>query len=132
MAREVNQLLGRVFAQRRNHGRTDLEAIESALRVVLHQAGAAALSELLQYEAPDPDQRQLPCPCGQHAQYQGLRTKPVLTAGRRMGDGAEWIWNLAEQHFPGAVQIVDLYHARQHLWELVRKLHPNEEVNQKA
>jgi hypothetical protein len=49
-----------------------------------------------------------------------------------MGDGAEWIWNLAEQHFPGAVQIVDLYHARQHLWELARKLHPNDEVNQKA
>ena len=49
-----------------------------------------------------------------------------------IGDGAEWIWNLAEQHFPGAVQIVDLYHARQHLWELARKLHPNDEVNQKA
>jgi hypothetical protein len=49
-----------------------------------------------------------------------------------MGDGAEWIWNLAQQHFPGAVQIVDLYHARQHLWELARKLHPNNEVNQKA
>jgi hypothetical protein len=49
-----------------------------------------------------------------------------------MGDGAEWIWNLAEQHFPGAVQIVDLYHARQHLWELVRKLHPNDEIKQKA
>jgi hypothetical protein len=49
-----------------------------------------------------------------------------------MGDGAEWIWNLAEQYFPGAVQIVDLYHARQHLWELARRLHPNDEVNQKA
>ena len=49
-----------------------------------------------------------------------------------MGDGAEWIWNLAEQYFPGAVQIVDLYHARQHLWELARKLHPNDEVRQKA
>ena len=49
-----------------------------------------------------------------------------------MGDGAEWIWNLAELHFPGAVQIVDLYHARQHLWELARKLYPNDEVNQKA
>ena len=49
-----------------------------------------------------------------------------------MGDGAEWIWNLAEQHFPGAIQIVDLYHARQHLWELVRKLHPNDELAQKA
>ena len=49
-----------------------------------------------------------------------------------MGDGAEWIWNLAEPYFPGAVQIVDLFHARQHLWELARRLHPNDEVNQKA
>ena len=48
-----------------------------------------------------------------------------------MGDGAEWIWNLADQHFPGAIQIVDLYHARQHLWELARKLHPNDEAQQK-
>ena len=48
-----------------------------------------------------------------------------------LGDGAEWIWNLASQHFPGAIQIVDLFHARQHLWELVRKLHPNDEARQK-
>src|SRR5437867_2836796 len=47
-----------------------------------------------------------------------------------MGDGSEWIWNQAQEHFPGATQIVDLYHARGHLWELVRKLHPNDEVNQ--
>jgi hypothetical protein len=39
-----------------------------------------------------------------------------------IGDGAVWIWNLAGQHFPGAIQIVDLYHARQHLWELSAKL----------
>lgn len=31
-----------------------------------------------------------------------------------LGDGAPWIWNRAED-FPGAVQIVDLYHAREHL-----------------
>src|SRR5712671_1826975 len=49
-----------------------------------------------------------------------------------MGDGAEWIWNLADLHFPGAVQIVDLYHARQHLWDLARKLHPNDPVHQKV
>lgn len=35
-----------------------------------------------------------------------------------IGDGASWIWNLAQQHFPGAVQIVDLYHAREHLASL--------------
>ena len=45
-----------------------------------------------------------------------------------LGDGAEWIWNIADQHFPGAIQIVDLYHARQHLWELARKLFPNQQA----
>lgn len=44
-----------------------------------------------------------------------------------IGDGAVWIWNVADQHFPGAIQIVDLYHARQHIWELAAKLHPNDE-----
>jgi hypothetical protein len=39
-----------------------------------------------------------------------------------LGDGAVWIWNLADQHFANAIQIVDLYHARQHLWELAAPL----------
>jgi hypothetical protein len=34
-----------------------------------------------------------------------------------LGDGAAWIWNLA-QLFPAATQIVDLYHAREHLHDL--------------
>ena len=45
-----------------------------------------------------------------------------------MGDGAEWIWNLAQEQFPGAIEIVDLYHARQHLWDLGSKLYPREEA----
>ena len=49
-----------------------------------------------------------------------------------IGDGAEWIRNLAETHFPGAIQIVDLYHARQHLWEVARALYPNDAPQQKA
>lgn len=324
----MNRLLTRLFAERQQHGRTDLEAVEASLRSALHNAGAAALTELLRYQAPAADQHQVPCPCGQHAQYQGLRSKPVLTVvgparverpyylclrchrgqfpadvdldivdtesspgvrrmqalvgqdapfdhgreqmkrlaglqvtakavertaeaigvdiarreqreiqravqldlpivagdpipilyvqmdgtgvpvvkketegrkgkidgqpahtreaklgcvftqtawdekgyairdpgsttytgaietaeefGKRLyleawnrgwsraqkkiviGDGAEWIWNLADPYFPGAVQIVDLYHARQHLWELARRLYPNEEASQKA
>lgn len=317
-----------VFQSRRKTGHADLEAIESALRSAMHRAGAAALSELLQFPAPACEQPRMPCGCGQQAHYRGLRHKRVLTIvgpvrvsrpyylcphchtgqfpadseldivdtesspgvrrmqalvgqqapfdhgreqmkvlaglevttkavertaeaiggdivqkqqqeiqravqldlpmvigepvpilyvqmdgtgvpvvkketegrkgkmegqpartreaklgcvftqtawdqkgypirdpdsttytgaietaeefGKRlyleawkrgwsraetkvvMGDGAEWIWNLAEQHFPGAVQIVDLYHARQHLWELVRKLFPNDEVRQRS
>jgi hypothetical protein len=37
-----------------------------------------------------------------------------------LGDGAPWIWNLAQEHFPGAVHIVDLYHAREHLAAVAR------------
>ena len=48
-----------------------------------------------------------------------------------MGDGSEWIWNIANLHFPGAIQIVDLFHARQHLWDLARKLLPNQEAEQR-
>jgi hypothetical protein len=48
-----------------------------------------------------------------------------------MGDGSHWIWNIADQHFPGAIQIVDLYHAREHLWDLARKLYPADETAQK-
>ena len=317
-----------IFHGRRRTGRLDLEAIEMAVRSAMHQAGAAALSELLPFPAPAADQRTVACPCGHQAQYRELRSKPILTAvgrvelsrpyhlcshchtgqfpadveldientefspgvrrmhavvgqeapfdhgrqqmevlaglevttkavertaeaiggdiaqgeqreiqramqldlpivvgkpvrilyvqmdgtgvpvvkketvgrqgktqgqpahtreaklgcvftqttwdekgypirdpdsttytgaietaeefGKRlyleawkrgwsraerkvvMGDGAEWIWNLAPQHFPGAVRIVDLYHACQHLWELARKLHPNDEASQKA
>jgi len=43
-----------------------------------------------------------------------------------LGDGAEWIWNIAKDHFPGAIQIVDLFHARQHLSELARLLFPTD------
>ena len=39
-----------------------------------------------------------------------------------LGDGAAWIWNLSHEYFPGAIEIVDLYHAREHLWELAAKL----------
>ena len=49
-----------------------------------------------------------------------------------IGDGAEWIWHLVALHFSDAMQIVDLYHARQHLWEVARKLYPNNEGKQKA
>ncbi len=49
-----------------------------------------------------------------------------------LGDGAVWIWNLADELFPAATQIVDLYHAREHVHDLaalatrlLRKSHPD-------
>ena len=314
------------FSARRKTGRWEMEALESAVRAAMHRAGAAALTQLLQFPVPAGDQRNIPCACGHQARYQELRSKPVLTAvgqaktsrpyylcadchhgqfpadveldiintefspgvrrmqalvgqeapfdhgrqqiqllaglevttknvertaeaigediavgeqaeiqrakqldlpivlgkpipilcveidatgipvvkketvghqgkdghparhrdvkvgcvftqttwdaegfairdpdsttyvgaietaeefGKRIyleawkrgwsraakkvviGDGAEWIWNIADLHFPGAIQIVDLYHARQHLWDLARKLHLNQEAEQR-
>jgi len=40
-----------------------------------------------------------------------------------LGDGAPWIWNLANEQFPGAVQIVDLYHAKGHLWDAAKAIY---------
>ena len=48
-----------------------------------------------------------------------------------LGDGAEWIWNQADLHFPDATQIVDLYHAREHLWDLSAKLYPSDSPAQR-
>jgi hypothetical protein len=39
-----------------------------------------------------------------------------------LGDGAAWIWNIATDKFPEATQIVDLFHAREHLHDLARLL----------
>jgi Uncharacterised protein family (UPF0236) len=40
-----------------------------------------------------------------------------------IGDGAHWIWTLAEQHYPGATQIVDWYHASQYVWNAATSIH---------
>jgi hypothetical protein len=39
-----------------------------------------------------------------------------------IGDGAAWIWGIAAARFPEATQIVDLYHAREHIHDLARLL----------
>jgi len=40
-----------------------------------------------------------------------------------LGDGAPWIWNLATEHFPDAIQIVDRFHAKQHLSDVGKAIY---------
>jgi len=42
-----------------------------------------------------------------------------------IGDGARWIWDLAEKEFPLSVKILDRYHAKEHLHKIVNLLFPN-------
>ena len=49
-------------------------------RAALHQAGAAALSQLLQFPEPATELRNITCPCGHQARYRELRSRRLLTA----------------------------------------------------
>jgi hypothetical protein len=48
-----------------------------------------------------------------------------------IGDGAPWIWTQARHHFPGAIEILDLFHAREHLWKLAANLFPSNVICRK-
>ena len=43
-------------------------------------------------------------------------------------DGAEWIWNLSTDLFPDSTQIVNWYHATQHLAQAAHALFPQDET----
>jgi hypothetical protein len=51
------------------------------------------------------------------------RAREVLA----VADGAPWIWNVVGDRWPGARQLLDFYHASQHLWSLGQALHPKDE-----
>jgi len=40
-----------------------------------------------------------------------------------LGDGAPWIWNRALDLFPDAIQILDLFHVEEHIWDTARQLY---------
>ncbi len=38
-----------------------------------------------------------------------------------IGDGASWIWNLADEHFPGATEIIDDMQVKTHLYDVAKQ-----------
>jgi len=66
-----------------------------------------------------------------------FRQKASLEAARRgadfakvlviLGDGAAWIWKTAADNFPKAIQVLDWYHATEHLWAAARARFGNQE-----
>ena len=56
----------------------------------------------------------------QEARRRGLdRTRQVVY----IGDGAAWVWENCRLTFPGAVEILDFYHASEHVGQLAAALH---------
>ena len=65
-----------------------------------------------------------PAAFGKHLWVEAVR-RGVLQARAVVviGDGAHWIWNLAAEHVPQAVQIVDWYHASQYIWNVAKAVY---------
>ena len=53
------------------------------------------------------------------------RQIPIAAKSSVTADGAEWIWNLVADLFPDSTQIVDWYHACQHLALAATALYPD-------
>jgi len=104
---------------------------------VVYDVGVRPGQDALSGEADD-------LPCAEHSHYTAVlgdvpsfapalwalaAAHDLLSAAQTSvtADGAEWIWNLSTDLFPDSVQIVDWYHATQHLAQAAQALYPEAE-----
>ena len=69
-----------------------------------------------------------PLELGRRLHWEGLREG--LGRARKLlylGDGAEWVWNLKKDRWSSALELLDFYHGTEHLWDLGRALHGEQE-----
>ena len=59
------------------------------------------------------------------------RAVPTALKRAASGDGALWVWNVAEDVCPDGTQIVDWFHALEHLSEAAHALYPDENDDKK-
>ena len=52
--------------------------------------------------------------------FENPDVKEILVDIAQVADGAAWIWNLCDEHFPNAVEIVDYMHAKSHLYNVAK------------
>jgi hypothetical protein len=55
-----------------------------------------------------------------------------IPLGEILGDGAPWIWTVADAHFPGVRQTLDYYHLSEHLYAFANLQYPNNPTAAKA
>jgi hypothetical protein len=91
--------------------------------VPIRDAGSVTYSAALE-RASAPDTAAERSPFAQRVWREATRRR-FCQALRQvvLGDGASWIWNIAEDQFPEALQIVDRFHAKEHLSNLAKTLY---------
>jgi len=48
-----------------------------------------------------------------------------------IGDGAHWIWSMAQEQFPGSIEILDFFHLSEYVWKVAKVAYPKDEQQQK-
>ena len=48
-----------------------------------------------------------------------------------IGDGAHWIWEMAQEQFPGSIEILDFFHLSEYVWKVAKAAYPKGEQKQK-
>jgi len=91
--------------------------------IPVRDAGSVTYSAAIE-SAASRDSDNAPSDFAQRA-YREAQRRGFNEAKRRvvLGDGAVWIWNLASEQFPWAIQIVDLFHAKQHLSDVAKAIY---------
>lgn len=80
------------------------------------RAGAATAADYEQRDLPAPAARSVVAEVeeahafGRRCAAEAARLGAPAGGLSVLGDGAEWIWNLAGEHFPAAAQVLDVYH----------------------
>ena len=58
--------------------------------------------------------------------------KPETPQTIIIGDGAHWIWEMAQEQFPGSWEILDFYHLSEYVWSVAKAGYPQQEKAQKS
>jgi hypothetical protein len=84
--------------------------------------GSITYSAAIETAASSDTNDELP-PFAQRVRREMSRRR-YFEADRRafLGDGAAFIWNLADEHAPGAIQILDRFHAKEHLTDAAKAI----------
>ena len=45
-----------------------------------------------------------------------------------INDGAKWIWNYIEDHYPGSIQILDFFHCKEHIYDFAKLFFKNDKT----
>ena len=60
-----------------------------------------------------------------------MTTAKTATKTIVIGDGAHWIWSMAQEQFPNSIEILDFFHLSEYVWAVAKAAYPYQEQKQK-